>query len=88
MSSDLAAPRTMTESAREAARLIAKDQQKRAGKKVRVVATAEGFDGFKYREEGERFIAWWPDGLRQPSWQMEEKEYDKQAKADALAAEE
>lgn len=79
--SDMTAPRTMSENARSAASLIAKDQQKRPGKKVRVVAIAEGFDGFKLRAEGERFVAWWPDGMRPPSWQQEEKEYDKAVKA-------
>jgi hypothetical protein len=56
--------RSMSENAREAAKLIAKEQQKIPGKKVRVVAIKEGgFDGFKWREPGEQFIAWWPDYL-------------------------
>src|SRR3954462_15745743 len=60
------APVTMSENARQAAALIAKEQQQRPGKKVRVVAIKDGFDGFKVRREGERFIAWWPDDAKHP----------------------
>lgn len=90
------AVKSMTENSRDAARLIARDQQKVAGKKVHVIAIADGFDGFKYREEGERFIAWWveipkgkdedpkaPPRYKQPSWQMEQSEFDKKQKAAA-----
>jgi hypothetical protein len=54
-----AKPTTMSENARAAAKLVAAEQQKRPGKKVAVVAIADGYDGFKVRTEGERFAAFW-----------------------------
>jgi hypothetical protein len=62
--------RTMSENAREAARTIAKEQQQRPGKKVTVVAVEAGHDGFKVREEGERFTAWW---FKNPKFIEDEK---------------
>lgn len=93
-------PTTMSENARAAAKVVAAEQQKREGRKVLVVALADGYDGFKFRQEGERFYAWWPKDakhpvdvttgkrLERPSWQMEASEFDKLQRAAAKAASE
>lgn len=71
-----AKPTTMSENARTAAKLVAVEQQKRPGKKVAVVAIADGYDGFKVRTEGERFAAHW-DQCRNPEFVADVKKRPK-----------
>lgn len=85
MSTAVQRPTTSAENARAAAKMIAKEQMKRPGKKVRVVAIEQGFDGFKMHEEGEEFIAWWPDGMKPPSWQVKKEEYVRRQRQEVVA---